>query len=192
MRIILVQAEIELALRAYVLNQIAVKDGQDINITFKNTRGDDGATAEIDITTPSISSGSPTTVGNEPQKSTQPVKESVSPVQATKTLPKASTASPAPAVEATAPISTEPEQSVEAVSSTTEPTVQASTEVQNAEPKEEEFKVPSFLNRDKAAQTSTEEDAPVTKPSAAEAPAPSKSLFANLTKPVNPKPPAEE
>lgn len=192
MKIILVQAEIELALRAYVLNQIAVKDGQDISITFKNTRGDDGATAEIDITTPSTPSGSPTTVGNEPQKSTQPVKESVSPVQATKTLPKASTASPAPAVEATAPTSTEPEQSVEAASSTTEPTAQASTEVQNAEPKEEEFKVPAFLNRNKAAQTSTEEDAPVTKPSAAEAPAPSKSLFANLTKPVNPKPAAEE
>lgn len=192
MRIILVQAEIELALRAYVLNQIAVKDGQDISITFKNTRGDDGATAEIDITTPSISSGSPTTVGNEPQKSTQPVKESVSPVQATKTLPKASTASPAPAVEATAPTSTEPEQSVEAASSTTEPTAQVSTEAETPaeESKEEEFKVPSFLN--KAAQTSTEEEAPVTKPSAAEAPAPSKSLFANLTKPVNPKPPAEE
>ena len=192
MRIILVQAEIELALRAYVLNQIAVKDGQDINITFKNTRGDDGATAEIDITTPSISSGSTTTVGNEPQKSTQTVKESVSPVQATKTLPKASTASPAPAVEATAPTSTESEQSVEAASSTTEPTAQVSTKVQNAEPKEEEFKVPSFLNRDKAAQTSIEEDAPVTKPSAAEAPAPSKSLFANLIKSVNPKPAAEE
>ena len=192
MRIILVQAEIELALRAYVLNQIAVKEGQDISITFKNTRGDDGATAEIDITNPSIPSGSPTTVGNEPQRSTQPVKESVSPVQVTKTLPKPSTASPAPAVEATAPISTEPEQSVEAASSTTEPTAQASTEVQNAEPKEEDFKVPSFLNRDKTAQTSVEEDAPVTKPSAAEAPAPSKSLFANLTKPVNPKPLAEE
>lgn len=191
MRIILVQAEIELALRAYVLNQIAVKDGQDISITFKNTRGDDGATAEIDITTPSISSGSPTIVGNEPQKSTQTVKESVSPVQATKTLPKASTASPAPAVEATAPTSTESEQSVEAASSTTEPTAQASTEAQNAEPKEEDFKVPSFLNRDKPSETSAE-DAPVTKPSAAEAPAPSKSLFANLTKPVNQKPAAEE
>lgn len=195
MRIILVQAEIELALRAYVLNQIAVKDGQDINITFKNTRGDDGATAEIDITTPSIPSGSSTTVGNVPQTSTQTVKESVSPVQATKTLPKASTASPAPAAEATSPTSTEPEQSAEAASSTTEPTAQASTEAETpvaGEPKEEEFKVPSFLNRDKAAQTSTEEDAPVTKPSAAEAPAPSKSLFANLTKPVNPKPAAEE
>ena len=192
MRIILVQAAIELALQAYVLNQIAVKEGQDISITFKNTRGDDGATAEIDITNPSIPSGSPTTVGNEPQRSTQPVKESVSSVQVTKTLPKPSTASPAPAVEATAPISTEPEQSVEAASSTTEPTAQASTEVQNAEPKEEDFKVPSFLNRDKTPQTSVEEDAPVTKPSAAKAPAPSKSLFANLTKPVNPKPPAEE
>ena len=42
MKIILVQAEIELAIRAYVLTQIAVKDGQDITIDFKNTRGDDG------------------------------------------------------------------------------------------------------------------------------------------------------
>ena len=53
MRIILVQAEIELALRAYVLNQISVREGQEITIAFKNTRGDDGATAEIDISTPS-------------------------------------------------------------------------------------------------------------------------------------------
>ena len=194
MKIILVQAEIELALRAYVLNQIAVKDGQDINITFKNTRGDDGATAEIDITTPSISSGSTTTVGNGPQKLTEPVKESVSPVQATKTAQttvRSSTASPAPVAEAISSTPSEPKQSVQAASSTTEPTAQASTEVQNSEPKEEEFKVPSFLNRDKTAEASAE-NVPVTKPSATEAPAPSKSLFANLTKPVNPKPLAEE
>lgn len=49
MRIILVQAEIEEAIRAYVHNQIVIKEGQEVTIDFKNTRGDDGATAEINI-----------------------------------------------------------------------------------------------------------------------------------------------
>ena len=59
MRIILVQAEIELAIRAYVLGQIAVKDGQEISISFKNTRGEDGATAEIDINSPGVTPSAP-------------------------------------------------------------------------------------------------------------------------------------
>lgn len=52
MRIILIQAEIEAAVKAYVLNQIAIREDQEVTIEFKNTRGDDGATAEINIGTP--------------------------------------------------------------------------------------------------------------------------------------------
>ena len=149
MRIILVQAEIELALRAYVLNQISVREGQEITIAFKNTRGDDGATAEIDISTPSanILAKVPST----------PLKRTT----------------------ATAP--------VEAESDTT--TSEEATPVQDASTTSE---------ADTAAETvNQKEEEPVTKPASFlkptaqpsdEAPAPSKSLFANLTKPVNPKP----
>lgn len=52
MKIILVQAEIEAAITAYVLGQISVAEGHQITIDFKNTRGADGATAEIDISKP--------------------------------------------------------------------------------------------------------------------------------------------
>ena len=50
MRIILVQSEIEQAIKQFVLGQIQLKDGQDVTIDFKNTRGEDGATAEINVT----------------------------------------------------------------------------------------------------------------------------------------------
>lgn len=186
MRIILVQAEIELALRAYVLNQIAVKDGQDISITFKNTRGDDGATAEIDITTPAL-------VPNEPQKSTQTVVQSRSLPAATKIAQTTASAVLAPAVAATAPIASETEQSADT----------ASTISADAGTKEETeaYDPPAFLKRETPTEpdnTVAEEPAPVTKPNflnaqpaaaPADAPAASgKSLFANLTKPVNVKP----
>lgn len=49
MQIILVQSEIEQALKDYVNSQVNVKDGQEISIELKATRGTDGATAIIDI-----------------------------------------------------------------------------------------------------------------------------------------------
>ena len=188
MRIILVQAEIELALRAYVLNQIAVKDGQDINITFKNTRGDDGATAEIDITTPTL-------IPNEPQKSTQMIAQSRSLPAATKIAQTMASAVLAPAVAATAPIASETEQSADTAST-------ISADVGTKE-ETEAYDPPAFLKREMATKpdnTVAEEPAPapVTKPNflnvqpaatTADAPAASgKSLFANLIKPVNVKP----
>ena len=150
MRIILVQAEIELALRAYVLNQISVREGQEITIAFKNTRGDDGATAEIDISTPSA---------NIPAK--------------VPSTPLKRTIAPTPAVEAESDTTaSEEEAPVQDASTTSE----ADTAAETVNQKEEEpvTKPASFLK-------------PTAQPSD-EAPAPSKSLFANLTKPVNPKP----
>lgn len=182
MRIILVQAEIELALRAYVLNQIAVKDGQDINITFKNTRGDDGATAEIDITTPSL-------VPNEPQKSTQAVTQSRSLPAATKIAQTTASAVLAPAVAATDNIASETVQSADTASTT-------STEAGTKE-ETEAFDPPAFLKaKTEVDNTVADEPAAVTKPSFLNTQAPAssetvasgKSLFANLTKPVNTKP----
>lgn len=172
MRIILVQAEIELALRAYVLNQISVREGQEISIAFKNTRGDDGATAEIDITTPSA---------NTPSKvSSTPVKRSTAPAPVEAPVAASepeveeyasdpSNGSPAPAVEAESDTTaSEKEAPVQDASTTSEP------EGGNQKEEEPVSKPASFLKEPAKADPDV-------------APAPSKSLFANLTKPVNPK-----
>ena len=198
MRIIIVQSEIEEAIKAYVLNQIAVREGQEVTIDFKATRGDDGMTAEVNI-------GS--VAGNE-QKSPEKATSSVQATAATKTPPKAFTASPAPAAAATKPISSEPAASAPSASTTTAPTVAATTEVASEGTKEEgaeAYDPPAFLKRNGNAAPVEEpvaEEKPVSKPSflntqpaadPADAPVPAsgKSLFANLTKPVNPKPQAE-
>ena len=176
MRIILVQAEIELALRAYVLNQISVREGQEITIAFKNTRGDDGATAEIDISTPN--DNIPTKVPSIPLKrgiASAPVEAPVtaSEPEVGEDTSDPSDGSPAPAVEAESDTTaSEEEAPVQDASTTSE----ADTADKTVNQKEEETvsKPASFLK-------------PTAQPSD-EAPAPSKSLFANLTKPVNPKP----
>ena len=172
MKIILVQAEIELALRAYVLNQISVREGQEITIAFKNTRGDDGATAEIDISTPSANI--PAKVPSTPLKRTIAPAPVEAPVTASEPDLEEDTSdpsdgSPAPAVEAESDTTASEEAAPVQDASTT-------SEADAGNQKEEEpvSKPASFLK-------------PTAQPSD-EAPAPSKSLFANLTKPVNPKP----
>ena len=176
MRIILVQAEIELALRAYVLNQISVREGQEITITFKNTRGDDGATAEIDISTPSDTV--PAKVPSTPVKRTPATAPVEAPVAASEPEVEEDTSdpsdgSPAPAVEAESDTTASDQAAPVQDASTTS---EADTTAKTGNQKEEEpvSKPASFLK-------------PTAQPSD-EAPAPSKSLFANLTKPVNPKP----
>ena len=176
MRIILVQAEIELALRAYVLNQISVREGQEITIAFKNTRGDDGATAEIDISTPSANI--PAKVPSTPLKRTTVTAPVEAPVAASEPEVEEDTSDPSDG---------SPAPAVEAESDTT--ASEETTPVQDASISSE---------ADTAAETvNQKEEEPVSKPasflkptiqSSDEAPAPSKSLFANLTKPVNPKP----
>lgn len=179
MRIILVQAEIELALHAYVLNQISVREGQEITIAFKNTRGDDGATAEIDIFTPSDTSnkvsGTPVKRQTAPTllASAQRPTQTASEPDVEEDASDPSDGSPAPAVEAESDTTaSEEEAPVQDASTTSE----ADTADETVNQKEEEpvSKPASFLK-------------PTAQPSD-EAPAPSKSLFANLTKPVNPKP----
>ena len=207
MKIILVQAEIELAIRAYVLTQIAVKEGQDISIDFKNTRGDDGTTAEINIT-----STAKTEAPNEqPEKSTQAATQSRQPAAAKQIAAKTSTAALAPAAAAGATTGSQTEQSASDASTTTaQPEPEASTSETTTTETPETEESSGFPARtvpfdaedpvdggDKPDVAETIQ--PVTKPSifaqpqtdAAPAAGSGKSLFANLTKPVNPKPPAE-
>lgn len=176
MRIILVQAEIELALRAYVLNQISVREGQEITIAFKNTRGDDGATAEIDISTPVaqapskvLSAPMKRTPAPAPTESRQEAPVAASEPEVEEDASDPSVGSLAPAVEAESDTTaSEVEAPVQDASTSSEP------EGENQKEEEPVSKPASFLKEPAKA------DSDVT-------PAPSKSLFANLTKPVNPK-----
>ncbi len=155
MRITLIQAEIELAIHSYVLSQIAVKDGQEITIEFKNTRGEDGATAEINISSPS-----PVALGNA-QQATQ----TSSVAETTKTAQKTQETSPAlsvaPKTNTTAPVKEAPAQTASISSG-------------------EERVDPAVNQQEEVAAVPEAEDEAV-------AVVPIKSLFANLTKPVNPK-----
>ena len=204
MRIILVQAEIELAIRAYVLTQIAVKEGQDISIDFKNTRGDDGTTAEINITSPTMTAAPATTAPNEqPEKPAQTATQSRQPAPAKQVAAKTSTAALAPAAAAGATTGSQTEQSASAASTTTaQPEPEASTS-ETEESSGFPARTVPFDAEDPVdggdAPDVTDTIKPVTKPSifaqpqseAAPAAGSGKSLFANLIKPVNPKPPAE-
>ena len=60
MRIIVTQTEIEQAIKNFVLSQMSLAEGQDIKITLKATRGEDGTTAEVDVVLASVA---------QPQKS---------------------------------------------------------------------------------------------------------------------------
>lgn len=207
MKIILVQAEIELAIRAYVLTQIAVKEGQDISIDFKNTRGDDGTTAEINITSPTLTAAP----NDKPQEPAQTATQSRQPAPAKQIAAKTSTAALAPAAAAGATTGSQTEQSASDASTTTaQPEPEASTSETTTTETPEIEESSGFPARtvpfdaedpvdggDKPDVAETIQ--PVTKPSifaqpqteAAPAAGSGKSLFANLTKPVNPKPPAE-
>jgi predicted component of type VI protein secretion system len=170
MRIILVQAEIELAIRDYVLNKIAVKERQKVTIDFKNTRGEDGATAEINISSPLDQAQTSSAARQEPT-STQ-LKEALRNTQA---------ASAAPAVEATVDTTTQEEEAPAQPASTT-------SEPEGENQKEEAL--PDEATEEAAGETFEEdqgETEAVTKPVGEDAPAPPKSLFANLVKPVNAK-----
>lgn len=49
-QITLIQTEIEQAIKAYVLGQLAIREGQEIEVDLRATRGESGATAVINIT----------------------------------------------------------------------------------------------------------------------------------------------
>ena len=204
MRIILVQAEIEAALRAYVFSQINVAEGQDITIDFKNTRGEDGATAEINIT-------KAVAPNEQPQEPAQTATQSRQPAPAKQIAAKTSTAALAPAAAAGATTGSQTEQSASNASTTTaqpEPEASTSKTTTTETPETEEssgfpartvpFDADSPVDGGDTPDV-TDTIQPVTKPSifaqsqtdAAPVAGSGKSLFANLTKPVNPKPPAE-
>lgn len=82
MQITLIQSEIEQALKNYINDIMSVKDGMEIEIQLKATRGEEGTTAIIDIVPqkPKAVRGSRTS-GEIPAKA-EPVKAATAPVKA--------------------------------------------------------------------------------------------------------------
>ncbi|ANJ65194.1 hypothetical protein FROZEN_65 [Erwinia phage vB_EamP_Frozen] len=79
MQVTLTQAEIEQALKNFINDQINIKEGMEINIDIRATRGADGTTAVIDI----VPAGSSTQVAAAPVKAvkaeTKPVAKEEAP-----------------------------------------------------------------------------------------------------------------
>lgn len=82
MQITLIQSEIEQALKNYINDIMSVKDGMEIEIQLKATRGEEGTTAIIDIVPqkPKAARGGRTS-GEIPAKS-ESVKAAATPVKA--------------------------------------------------------------------------------------------------------------
>jgi hypothetical protein len=76
LQIIIVQAEIEQAIRNHILSQINVKDNHDILIDLSATRGADGFKATIDIV-PSNTTAAKPAVQQQQQPQPEPKAESV-------------------------------------------------------------------------------------------------------------------
>ena len=81
MQITLIQSEIEQALKNYINDIMSVKDGMEIEIQLKATRGEEGTTAIIDIVPqkPKAPRGSRTS-GEVPAKA-EPVKAAAAPAK---------------------------------------------------------------------------------------------------------------
>lgn len=162
MRITLVQAEIELALRAYVLSQISVREGQEITVTFKNTRGDDGATAEIDISMPNTNAQV-----TRPRQITLRVEPEVK-----KDTSDPSSGSPVHVVEPESDTTVSQEKApVQDASTTSE--AEDTDKVENQKEKRESVSKSALFKNESGKDEVTSTS--------------SKSLFSNLTRPVNPK-----
>lgn len=101
MQITLIQSEIEQALKNYINDIMSVKDGMEIEIQLKATRGEEGTTAIIDIVPqkPKAVRGSRTS-GEIPAKA-EPVKAATSPAKA-EPAQAAAEADPEPVVESVA------------------------------------------------------------------------------------------
>lgn len=82
MQITLIQSEIEQALKNYINDIMSVKDGMEIEIQLKATRGEEGTTAIIDIVPqkPKAARGGRSS-GEIPAKA-EPVKAATAPVKA--------------------------------------------------------------------------------------------------------------
>lgn len=134
MQVILTQPEIEAALTGYVNDLMSVREGMEIKVTFKATRGDDGATAIVDI----VPAGSQSVeVVEEPKKESKERKHR--PVTQTNAAAVSALAS---ATGKKKEEVVEVETTTETVDETVEVAEEAATQEEEKEVQEEEAKEP--------------------------------------------------
>lgn len=97
MKITIVQSEIEEAIRQYIHNQIAVKEGHAITMDFTATRGEDGLIAAIDISP--IAGGSATASAAVVQQVTDRQETGAVEAPAARRVTRAAPVAPAPVVD---------------------------------------------------------------------------------------------
>lgn len=174
MQITLVQHEIETAIREYVHTQINVKEGMEIDIVLKATRGDEGTTAIIDIHQSKTPTPAAATAAVRKETAAAPAAQKV--VQAVKEKPAAAAAGLNQAAQSTGQAGNATESQQDNAASTAGATTQAATSA-------------SAAGEDQQAdEQKTETPAGQTEQvgGASDNPAPArKSLFGGLTKPVN-------
>lgn len=182
MRIIIVQSDIEEAIRAYLLTQINVKEGMRMDIDLSATRGEDGFKATIDIvpedapvTEPETQLGIASKIAAaqaETQVTRRP-RRTKEQMEADKAAELATTgAQDGPVVDTEAKVLASAPVEAEALpEAADEPTLGAEA-MPEAEPK---------------AETEVHADAAVAVEAAEEAPAPRPSLFGGLKHPKAPE-----
>lgn len=177
MEIKIKQAEIELAVKRYVLSLLTVKDDTDIKVEFSATRGPDGLTAMVDVIPAAAGAviNSPEQKAEKAETVDEPVPEQAAQTT-TQRKPRITLADKA-AAKAT-------EQPVE------EPDTKPATDIQEEEQKAPEQAAGGFKGFEKEAdQEEVEEvaDEPVQEEEQEKRPEQPvrKSLFVNLGKPTN-------
>lgn len=182
MQIIIVQAEIETAIRNYVLGQLNVKDGHRIDIDLSATRGADGFKATIDI------------VPEDAPSAAKAVAEQAQAPAAVAVVKKDVTATKKESPEL-------PKQPTDKAADTKAATPVAETQTQAGQDANAETGAASGATADAAAEDAAQDGAQAAQDAAAEqtgategaaqepaeqpAAAPAKSLFAGLKRPVN-------
>ena len=159
MQIILIQAEIEVAIRNYVNSKVKIAAGQDIRIDLSASRGPEGFRANIDIVDAEV-----------------PV-EAYSPRAATTAAPKtAAVETDAPKKKAApAQLEAEVEEPATPATSPTEVVALNDPSTHGQEPTQEQEQVQETANVEETTETSTTESAPAVR----------KPLFGKSLAPLN-------
>ncbi len=170
MQIIIIQTEIEEAIRNHILGQINVKDGQRIDIDLRATRGSDGFQAVIDIVPDSAPVRAQPVVEVDASENI-PVVTPAKPVAATKPAKTVKATAPAAVKAAVQAASTEDDSPLPDAPVEQEPDMSAEADA-GEQPIAEEA---ALEDGDQSVADLAAEPVPAKKP----------SLFANMKKPEN-------
>jgi hypothetical protein len=174
MQIIIIQSEIEQAIRDYVNARLKVADGNEIIIDLAATRGDKGFTATIDIVAQSGQAAPAPTPAPAPAPAADPAPAPTKKETKAESIQTASTASVKLVPKAEVVSQGKEEAPVDGMTDTSAPTNTTSDTKAAGEPAPAD-----------AAPSSTEAPAAAAASSDTPPASPARSLFAGLKKPVN-------